>query len=96
MALCKLSECEKEFTSPKAWAEFCCEQHRQRWHYLQRKAARNMAYEIEVAHPEATLPNGLVVGHSPMVELPPKPLPSLEELGLVGPKPIVHRRKLVA
>ena len=37
---CKLSECGREFRSTKEWAEFCCEPHRQRWHYLQRRAAK--------------------------------------------------------
>jgi hypothetical protein len=39
MTRCKLSEfgeCQQEFTSEKPWAEFCCAQHRKRWHYLTR------------------------------------------------------------
>jgi hypothetical protein len=36
---CKLSEfgeCELVFTPDKDWGQFCCVEHRKRWHYLDR------------------------------------------------------------
>jgi hypothetical protein len=39
-------ECGEEFTPAKVWQEFCREQHRQRWHYRQRKRAAESMGEM--------------------------------------------------
>ena len=29
--------CDREFLANRDWQDFCCSQHRQRWHYRQQK-----------------------------------------------------------
>jgi hypothetical protein len=39
-------ECGEEFAPVKGWQDFCCERHRQSWHYRQRKRADVEAAEM--------------------------------------------------
>jgi hypothetical protein len=41
----KCRECEREFAPNKPWQEFCCAQHRDAWHYRERKRAAVEAAE---------------------------------------------------
>lgn len=36
---CDWEECEVEFTPAKPWQRFCCQQHRDAWHYRERLRA---------------------------------------------------------
>ena len=61
---CKLAEfgeCQNEFVPEKKWGEFCCTEHRKRWHYLNRNGttARD-AYRDAVEDAE----NGHANGHA--------------------------------
>ena len=88
---CKLSEfgeCQREFTSNKVWAEFCCTEHRKRWHYLNcNGTTARTAYGDAVEDAENGHVNGRVNGEA-------KPKLTLARLGLAQPKPQFKRRKL--
>jgi hypothetical protein len=89
---CKLSEfgeCEREFTPLKEWGEFCCTQHRKRWHYLNRK--HEAVEDAEVRRDERL--NGHANGHAP-VKLAKKL--DLVALGLAPKAPPIKRRKFKA
>jgi hypothetical protein len=93
MTRCKLSEfgeCRQEFTSAKEWAEFCCTEHRKRWHYLARKAT---AYREAVEDAEAQRANGHANGHD-AEEVREKI--TLAALGLASPKVEPKRRRPTA
>ena len=80
---CKLSEfgeCQREFVPAKKWAEFCCTEHRKRWHYLDRNP--------EAQHDER------MNGHATNGHDHAKPKRTLAELGLAQPKPGLKHRKL--
>ena len=81
---CKLSEfgeCQNAFTPAKEWGEFCCTEHRKRWHYLNRTP--NAKYRGA----EARHANGHDAG-----EVREK----LAALGLASPKVEPNRPRLVA
>jgi len=92
---CKLSEfgeCQNEFTPAKKWAEFCCIEHRKRWHYLNRNGTTaREAYRDAVEDAENGHVNGHVNGHDVA-----KPKLTLAALGLAPAQPTASklRRKL--
>ena len=87
---CKLAEfgeCRNEFRPQKEWAEFCCDSHRKRWHYLARK-------HEAVEHAEAQRDERKMNGHATNGHDVAKPKLTLADLGLAPPKPQFKRRKL--
>ena len=78
---CKLSEfgeCQREFTSNKVWAEFCCTEHRKRWHYLNcNGTTAREAYRDAVEDAENGRVNGHANGHATA-----KPTAHPRQLGL--------------
>ena len=75
MKNCK--HCDEPFHSDKAWAEFCCDQHRKAWHYQEKKR-----HDVEKAEAErAERVNGR---QEEKIDL--------MSLGLVEPTPIPRRR----
>jgi hypothetical protein len=90
---CRLSEfgeCEREFTPLKEWGEFCCTQHRKRWHYLNHTRT---SYREAVEDAEARRENGHANGHD-AGEVREKI--TLAALGLASPKVEPKRRRLTA
>jgi hypothetical protein len=95
---CRLSEfgegeCERVFTPLKKWGEFCCEEHRKRWHYLNR--TRTPFREIEAIENAEARRDERVNGHASNGHDVAKPKLTLADLGLAQPttQPI-KRRKL--
>lgn len=73
-------ECGVEFLAKRDWQEFCCTEHRQVWHYRQRKRAEVEAAEVRRAE--------RINGHGASEEKI-----DLAQLGLTPkPQPIKRRR----
>jgi hypothetical protein len=93
--ICKLSEfgeCQREFIPGKKWGEFCCTQHRKRWHYLDR--TRTPYREVEAVEDAR---HASVNGHATNGHDVAKPKLTLADLGVAPAQPTTQsfkRRKL--
>jgi hypothetical protein len=91
--LSEFSECERVFTPVKDWGQFCCEEHRKRWHYLNR--TRTPFREIEAAEDAEARRDERMNGHANGHDVAKSKL-TLADLGL-GAQPTTQpfkRRKL--
>jgi hypothetical protein len=90
--LSEFSECERVFTPDKDWGQFCCTEHRKRWHYLDR--TRTPYRKIEAVEDAR---HASVNGHATNGHDVAKPKLTLAELGLAPAQPTTpsfKRRKL--
>jgi hypothetical protein len=98
--LCEFGECQNVFTPEKEWGEFCCTEHRKRWHYLNRSGttardAYREAVEDAEARRDARM-NGHANGHANGHDAGEAKRKTLAELGLASPKVEPKRRRLTA
>jgi hypothetical protein len=92
--LSEFSECELVFTTDKDWGQFCCTEHRKRWHYLNR--TRTPYREVEAVEDAEAQRENQLNGHANGHDVAKLKL-TLADLGLALAQPTTQpfkRRKL--